>query len=369
MKTRLLILYKQAILQNPGLEAVLLDMLKGEGKLIAQRAWKPVPMQRVHALYKEHEGKKNSAGKEYFPLLIAQFKDLDSITYVLESDEGDEWVKHLRDDVIGATDPSQSKKGTFREAVHQINHDSIAKATAEQRTVDNGVHCSDSVESGKRESRIFYQDHPLNPHAIINPGECAVSGSLARELMRTGDGVFLDELIEDSLKTKRIIPEASELVSYEELMVTARGGQKSYGWAPRGAESYTAAGSAKFRQGGQEAEKRFIAKACTKFCPEQAVHEWMQRREVLRQEGVMVPELLYQGPAEYYEQFLPLTAEAALSTAAEPQLSALIEDIGRIERVLKERFKYAVFDLKELRSDGRRIYVCDYGEDIGALRR
>jgi len=366
MKTRLLVMYKQAILKHPELEKFLLGRLRGEGNLIAQRVWEPLPTQRVYALYQEHEGRKNPAGHEYFQWLINQFMNQRSITWVLESDEGDEWVNHLRADVIGATDPSKAGRGTLREAVYRVNGDSIEKANSEERAVDNGVHCSDSAESGKRESRIFYKDYPLNPDAILNHDECKAGSSLAMELMRTGEGVFLDELIESSLRTKGIIPDASKFVSYEELAVADRDGQISYGLAPRGSETYNAAGSVRFRQGNQEAERRFVAKHCIKFCAELAVKQWMERRAILKAEGVMVPELFYQGNAEHYEQFLPLTAEQALCHAQEPHLTIMRGDIARIEKVFKDRFVYAGFDLKELRSDGERVYVCDFGEDIGA---
>jgi nucleoside diphosphate kinase len=85
------------------------------------------------------------------------------VTYVLEGEGTDgTLVKPVRA-VIGDTNPALAQEGTFRylvwTALYRKNPKEGDMRVLAQRGegIDNGVHCSDSVENGKREVNIFYR--------------------------------------------------------------------------------------------------------------------------------------------------------------------------------------------------------------------
>ena len=68
----------------------------------------------------------------------------------------EEFITEIREKV-GATCPSKAAKGTIR----SLSKDTLAKAIAENRGLENLVHASDSPKSFEREHKIWFQKWPI----------------------------------------------------------------------------------------------------------------------------------------------------------------------------------------------------------------
>ena len=139
------------------LEETLVDMLNPLGNLKDRVEWNPSDMDKIRELYSPHKG------KWFYQPNCDVFDGKDTITYILEGEGNDETlVKPVRM-VIGATNPAEAKEGTFRYLVwttlYRKNSQEGDMTVLAQREegIDNGVHCSDSIENGKREVEIFYK--------------------------------------------------------------------------------------------------------------------------------------------------------------------------------------------------------------------
>lgn len=157
---KLLILYKPCTVNNKEIENELLKILKSSGEIIATRTFDPSPKDRIEELYAEHKG------KFFYPITVDLMTSTKLVANVLapksKVDDAGAWIKHVREEVIGATDPEKAAAGTFRNFVYKKTGESMEKSNKENRALDNGVHCSDSVESGKREVGIFFNDYKQN---------------------------------------------------------------------------------------------------------------------------------------------------------------------------------------------------------------
>ena len=363
MNPRLLLLYKTPTIENPEMEREIIRILSPFGRLAARREWTPAPADRIAELYSEHRGQVNPDGVEYYPFLCRQFDGKNTVTYVFEGSEasGEEWVNFVRRKLIGDKDPFAAADGTYRNLVFRMTGETMLDANREGRAADNGVHCSDSVESGVREAGIFYWDHILDREKIENPEEATTDMALGTDFARTGKGIFFEERLENRLRDLGIVKDEEVFISYRELPVINNEHAPMYGWFQRSSETYTAAGGVELDTG----KRRFIAKACIKLTPVETIEEWMRRRRILEESGVAVPEIYATEPGTYYEQYLEFTAEDALKAAGPEKGKRLAMEMGRIARAIDENFGFPRPLLADIRSDGEHTYFTDFGEDLG----
>ena len=116
----------------------ILRRLDSQGERIATIYVLEVPKDLVCKHYKVHEG------KPFYPRLIKQIAGQRIVLAVyIEEDI----IQKVRD-VIGATDPIKASSGTIR---RDFSSDSLEKAIAEDRAVNNVVHASDSRKSAEYE--------------------------------------------------------------------------------------------------------------------------------------------------------------------------------------------------------------------------
>ncbi len=363
MQPRLLIIYKPATARDPDLEARLLELLETGGSILAQRDFSHSPAERVREMYKQHEAR--SFYQQICDLLL--IPELATRTkanvYVPKGNVNpEEWAKYVREFIIGATDPGEASPGSFRHYVHLATGETLAKANLENRGCDNGVHCSDSVESGARECAIFFWDYILDQAKIKHHGIALQANSLARDLARRGQGVFFEERLEHALRRRNLVRADEEFMSYKELPLKG-----DYGWKRRGAETYTAAGRIEFRTTDSVKQREFVAKACVDECrkPDECIDDWLARKAVLDAAGIKTPAMYHREPGTYYEQHLPLSVAEALQQASGDKKKGLIEQVARIAKVLDTRFTSPRDPVSDLRSDGNEICFCDFGEDLG----
>lgn len=364
MRPRLLIAYKPVTLQNPDLEDRLLSLLGSESELIARREFIDAPEERVKELYKEHETR--PFYKTLCDLLLSSKLVVNVFTSKTDVNS-DEWIRYLRESVIGATDPEKATPGSYRYYVHQATGETMQKANSEQRSCDNGVHCSDSIESGLRESAIFFWDWILSQSKVKNPEIVLEDFSLGKDLARAGQGIFLEERLEDALRKRNLVMDAENFINYEELPLSDKEGKVSYGWKQRGSETYTAAGKVKVNNGSPK-EREFVAKSCVKMgCqPDAHVNQWLYRRQVLEEHGVQVPTLYFREPGTYYEQYLAWSASEILNRFTGEQRLLAIKQIAKI---VDTKFTCPISFMDDLRSDGKTIFFTDFGEDLGGVGR
>ena len=104
------------------------------------------------------KGKKTS----YYPALVSYMSKKDIRVFVLEgyNDRAD-FIKNLRKDVIGPSDPEKTEEGQIRNIAKELEYkkDVLVEGTGEtSMAIDNLIHCSDSIESALKEIKIWYND-------------------------------------------------------------------------------------------------------------------------------------------------------------------------------------------------------------------
>ncbi|MCX6817693.1 MAG: hypothetical protein NTU57_02455 [Candidatus Aenigmarchaeota archaeon] len=215
MEPRLLMLYKPLTASHEYIEKKLLDLLRQEGRIISTRTWDASPDELMKELYAVHKD------RPFFDSLWNLYSGKRLVTNVFEAGEDHKnpakWIEHMRDDVIGYKDPIKAKPGSFRSFVYEVTGDSIERVNRENRPMDNGVHLSDSVETGIREGGIFFWDYILNPQIkklFSNLEQALKEGSTAMKLVKRGEGIFFEErLLNALLKEKQIKPQELDSIT------------------------------------------------------------------------------------------------------------------------------------------------------------
>ena len=87
--------------------------------------------------------------KDFYQRMIDYFTDKSVVLAVYEGKEG---LINKCKEVVGNTDPAKATEGTIR---YIFSRDSLEKAIAEERPVENVIHCSDSVKEAKREIDVW----------------------------------------------------------------------------------------------------------------------------------------------------------------------------------------------------------------------
>lgn len=72
--------------------------------------------------------------------------------------EGNNAIAHIRK-IVGATSPGDAEPGTIR---FEYSFDNYELADASGRPMQNLIHASDSVESGARETKIWFKDEEIH---------------------------------------------------------------------------------------------------------------------------------------------------------------------------------------------------------------
>jgi len=125
----------------------ILAELDQDGKRIATVTVDSVPREVIEDHYVPHKN------KPFFGYMTDSFVGRPVIIALYEG----EGVIQKFIDLIGPTDPSQAADHTIR---GKYSNDSLEKAIAEQRPVQNVIHRSDSHEEAQREIEVW--EHYLN---------------------------------------------------------------------------------------------------------------------------------------------------------------------------------------------------------------
>lgn len=140
------------------LEERLLNIFGDLGEFTDRIEWNPAPMDKIHNLYAVHKG------KPYYETNCMLFEGKTVITYLFElrDNTNEDPVAPVRFR-IGSTNPAKSRPCTFRyivwDEIYKKNPflGDMSELAKTGRGMDNGIHCSDSLESGKIEAKIFYK--------------------------------------------------------------------------------------------------------------------------------------------------------------------------------------------------------------------
>jgi hypothetical protein len=131
-------------------------------------------------------------------------------------------------------------------------------------------------------------------------------------------------------------------------------------WHMGGAETYVT----DFEVDKRGISEHLIAKACVKFSPLKTMEEWLERRSILQENGVLFPKLIVVDGATIIEEFIPYTFNEAYLKSGEHQKERLREQyIMTYKRIYGAGFRPT--GLHDIRSHGDDVVVIDVGEDMG----
>jgi len=156
------------------------------------------------------------------------------------------------------------------------------------------------------------------------------------------------------------------LITEEEKLLELREGKP---WTRGGAESFIATGVLVIGKNNQEYLRKIILKAYGGFSPpEEKVRSWQARSLILSAHGIPISRVysVFHGVlfAEFVEsnliEFLAANNNAECKVWAAKNLDGIIDGLDDLRA-------HPVLLLPDLRTDGLRIYVCDFGEDLGEV--
>lgn len=133
------------------------------------------------------------------------------------------------------------------------------------------------------------------------------------------------------------------------------------GWQRGGAETYIF----KFQVRKRAVNLNCILKACVAFHPkgiESILESWIERRHLLKSNGVSTPRLYGWGHGVLLEELIPYQMSTAVASGAN---SSILEELARTYGIVS-RLGFAPVRLFEgLGSRGTDVVVIDVGEDLG----
>jgi len=110
----------------------------------------------------------------------------------------------------------------------------------------------------------------------------------------------------------------------------------------------------------------FIAKACIKIPVTPSLGDWLMRREVLAQRGVVVPRLHAVNRGVLIEEYIPYDFRSAYHMADDRNRGQLAEAfIDTYRRVYETGFRPT--SLHDVRSHGSDVVMVDFGSDLGGI--
>jgi hypothetical protein len=140
------------------------------------------------------------------------------------------------------------------------------------------------------------------------------------------------------------------------------------GWFRSGAETYSFFFTVK--TGGNR--RSFVLKACTPAMGgtslEVIFEKWLARRKLVSAAGVNTPDLYAAGKGVLLEQYIPLSLAEFLREKPGEILRA-VDPLCRIAAVLMRLGFRATSLFADLRTDTEKMYLVDFGEDLGEPRQ
>lgn len=148
MKNTTFIMFKPDAVER-NLVSTLLDVFKANGFSVEQSTSVMVDAPLILAHYDDVI---KAVNQDYFKQAVLNtFVGKNVFAYVLSKD-CDDAVKEVRQ-LIGATDPAKADPHSIR---GKYGDDALAKSMAEKRMLRNLIHASDSRESVKRETILWF---------------------------------------------------------------------------------------------------------------------------------------------------------------------------------------------------------------------
>ena len=160
------------------------------------------------------------------------------------------------------------------------------------------------------------------------------------------------------------------LVSPEEGFIGVEDGSD---WSLGGAESYCCSGIIAYTDiGGNRLSRRVLAKAYTGLTlgisVEERVATWQKRAAVLSGAGISVCGIYSAFRGVLLEEFVPWTLVEYLEARPDIDLwRQMAQCLVRLAQDLDGLRVHPVALVADLRTDGSRICVVDFGEDLGAV--
>lgn len=134
-------------------------------------------------------------------------------------------------------------------------------------------------------------------------------------------------------------------------------------WNMPGGESYILEFS--IHQRG-EALSKYVIKACIKPMSSKVVADWMERRSVLQDNGIVVPELHAVSKGTYIEEYVPYDLRSVYKAADNLGKEALKQSFIDLHTVSRE-VGFRPLSFHDVRSHGSDLVVIDYGSDLGGI--
>src|ERR1035437_620104 len=116
--------------------------------------------------------------------------------------------------------------------------------------------------------------------------------------------------------------------------------------------------------GGSEA--KYVVKACAPFTVgisvDKLFRRWLRRRILLRRSGIRVPRIYGARDSVFVEDFIPSKLRSVDSAAWSHDMKS---DLIHIARTLSTLGFDAICPFSDLMTDGRHIFMVDFGADLG----
>lgn len=92
--------------------------------------------------------------------------------------------------------------------------------------------------------------------------------------------------------------------------------------------------------------------------------EWLERRRLMEREGMRTPHLYFAGRALIVEEFVP-TELASVLKQRRGDVARLVDQVMRYAAILDKHGFCPLSPFHSLRTDGRDVFVVDFGQDMG----
>jgi hypothetical protein len=140
--------------------------------------------------------------------------------------------------------------------------------------------------------------------------------------------------------------------------------KETHGWRRGGGETYLY----RFKVISAGCSHDVVLKAVTAFSTSrtlnQLANEWVERRQLLEDEGVRTPTLYFAGRALLVEEYVgeKLATWLQRNPGSGRQL---IDQVFRLAAVMDRHGFEPICVFNGLRTDGENVYVVDFGQDLG----
>jgi hypothetical protein len=137
-------------------------------------------------------------------------------------------------------------------------------------------------------------------------------------------------------------------------------------WHRSGAETYTLIFEVR---SGQNWKQKVVLKACvaysTSITLQQILERWVARRHLLNELGVSTPTLFTWGYGLILEQYIEHELIETLQPLTGASKDGLVAQLIYLAACLDHEKFQPTSPFDDLRTDGKRVYVIDFGSDLG----